>query len=91
MGLSTDALYSLSKRTLAQFDPSARSSGFTTLSEERNLLRVLHVGRSEAGLFYSMELADTDGSGHESASVPMVAPTSVNLTVSIFVMAFVYG
>jgi serine/threonine protein kinase len=41
------------------------------MSEETNLLRVLHVGRSEAGLFYSMELADSDESTGEPVSAPM--------------------
>ncbi|MCC6950888.1 MAG: protein kinase [Phycisphaerales bacterium] len=41
------------------------------LSEERHLLRVLHVGRSDCGLFYSMELADSEDTGDGSAPVPM--------------------
>jgi hypothetical protein len=41
------------------------------LSEEKHLLRVLHVGKSENGLFYSMELADSDETFDGSALVPM--------------------
>jgi serine/threonine protein kinase len=40
------------------------------LSEEKHLLRVLHVGKSENGLFYSMELADSDETFDGSALVP---------------------
>jgi serine/threonine protein kinase len=41
------------------------------LSEEKHLLRVLHVGRSDAGLFYSMEIADSDKTCDGAAFVPM--------------------
>lgn len=41
------------------------------LSEERHLLRVLHVGKSESGLFYSMELADIADARDGSTPVPV--------------------
>jgi hypothetical protein len=41
------------------------------LADEPHLLRVFHVGRTDAGLFYSMELADTLEHVDEAACVPL--------------------
>lgn len=41
------------------------------LSNERHLVRVFHVGKTEGGLFYSMELADVVDADNDDCPVPV--------------------